>query len=37
MDKIEVNPETLQLTVGPGARFLNIHRELEHQALPFLA
>jgi glutamate synthase domain-containing protein 2/FAD/FMN-containing dehydrogenase/glutamate synthase domain-containing protein 3/ferredoxin len=33
MDTIEVNPEALQLTVGPGARFLDIHRELEHHSL----
>ena len=33
MDTIEVNPEALQLTVGPGARFLDIHRELEHHGL----
>jgi glutamate synthase domain-containing protein 2/FAD/FMN-containing dehydrogenase/ferredoxin len=29
MDTIEVNPETLQLTVGPGARFLDIQKKLE--------
>src|SRR3972149_3752759 len=28
MDTIEVDPEALQLTIGPGARFLDIHREL---------
>jgi glutamate synthase domain-containing protein 2/FAD/FMN-containing dehydrogenase/glutamate synthase domain-containing protein 3/ferredoxin len=33
MDTIEVNPGTLQLTVGPGARFLDIQRELEHYGL----
>ncbi len=33
MSDIDVNPETLQLTVGPGARFLDIQRELEHYGL----
>jgi len=33
MDTIEVNPGTFQLTVGPGARFLDIQRELEHYGL----
>jgi glutamate synthase domain-containing protein 2/FAD/FMN-containing dehydrogenase/ferredoxin len=37
MDTIEVNPETLQLTVGPGARFLDIHRELERKGLTLLS
>ncbi len=37
MDTIEVNPETLQLTVGPGARFLDIHRELERHGLTLLS
>ena len=36
MDKIEVNRETLQLTVGPGARFLDIGRELERHDLILL-
>jgi glutamate synthase domain-containing protein 2/FAD/FMN-containing dehydrogenase/glutamate synthase domain-containing protein 3/ferredoxin len=37
MDMIEVNSETLQLTVGPGARFLDIHRELERHGLTLLS
>jgi glutamate synthase domain-containing protein 2/FAD/FMN-containing dehydrogenase/glutamate synthase domain-containing protein 3/ferredoxin len=37
MDTIEVNPEALQLTVGPGARFLDIHRELGHHGLTLLS
>jgi glutamate synthase domain-containing protein 2/FAD/FMN-containing dehydrogenase/glutamate synthase domain-containing protein 3/glutamate synthase domain-containing protein 1/ferredoxin len=37
MDTIEVNPEVLQLTVGPGARFLDVHRELEHHGLTLLS
>ena len=37
MDTIEVNPEALQLTVGPGARFLDIHRELERHGLTLLS
>ena len=37
MDSIEVNPETKQLTVGPGARFLDIHRELERHGLTLLS
>jgi glutamate synthase domain-containing protein 2/FAD/FMN-containing dehydrogenase/glutamate synthase domain-containing protein 3/ferredoxin/glutamate synthase domain-containing protein 1 len=37
MDTIEVNPETFQLTVGPGARFLDIHRELERHDLTLLS
>ena len=36
MDTIEVNPEALQVTVGPGARFLDIGRELEHHGLTLL-
>ena len=28
MDTMEIDPETRQLTVGPGTRFLDIHREL---------
>ena len=37
MDTIEVNPEASQLTVGPGARFLDIHRELERYGLTLLS
>ena len=37
MDKIEVNPEAFQLTVGPGARFLDIHRVLERYGLTLLS
>ena len=37
MDTIEVNPEAMQLTVGPGARFLDIHRELERHGLTLLS
>jgi glycolate dehydrogenase FAD-linked subunit len=37
MDTIEVNSETLQLTVGPGARFLDIHRELDRHGLTLLS
>ena len=37
MDTIEVNPEALQITVGPGARFLDIGRELERQGLTLLS
>jgi glutamate synthase domain-containing protein 2/FAD/FMN-containing dehydrogenase/glutamate synthase domain-containing protein 3/ferredoxin/glutamate synthase domain-containing protein 1 len=37
MDTIEVDSEALQLTVGPGARFLDIHRELEHHGLTLLS
>jgi len=37
MDTIEVDSETLQLTVGPGARFLDIHRELERHGLTLLS
>src|SRR4030065_392739 len=33
MDTVDVNPGTLELTVGPGARFLDIQRELEHYGL----
>src|SRR4030042_547437 len=33
MDTIEVNPEAHRLTVGPGARFLDIHRGLDNQDL----
>jgi glutamate synthase domain-containing protein 2/FAD/FMN-containing dehydrogenase/glutamate synthase domain-containing protein 3/ferredoxin len=37
MDTIEANPEALELTVGPGARFLDIHRELERHGLTLLS
>ena len=37
MDTIEVNPEVLQLTVGPGARFLDISRELDRHGLTLLS
>ncbi len=37
MDAIEVDPEARQLTVGPGARFLDIHRELERHGLTLLS
>jgi len=37
MDKIEVNPDVPELTVGPGARFLDIHRELERHCLTLLS
>jgi glutamate synthase domain-containing protein 2/FAD/FMN-containing dehydrogenase/glutamate synthase domain-containing protein 3/ferredoxin len=37
MNKIEVNPEALQLEVGPGARFLDIHQELERHGLSLLS
>jgi glutamate synthase domain-containing protein 2/FAD/FMN-containing dehydrogenase/glutamate synthase domain-containing protein 3/ferredoxin len=37
MDKIEVNPDALELTVGPGARFLDIHRELERHGFTLLS
>jgi glutamate synthase domain-containing protein 2/FAD/FMN-containing dehydrogenase/ferredoxin/glutamate synthase domain-containing protein 3 len=36
MDAIEVNADALQLTVGPGARFLNIEQELERRGLTLL-
>ena len=36
MDTIEVNSEAFQLTVGPGARFLDIGRELERHGLILL-
>jgi glutamate synthase domain-containing protein 2/FAD/FMN-containing dehydrogenase/ferredoxin len=36
MDTIEVDPETLQLTVGSGARFADIHQELECHGLTLL-
>jgi len=37
MDTVEVNPEALQVTVGPGARFLDIGRELERHGLTLLS
>jgi glutamate synthase domain-containing protein 2/FAD/FMN-containing dehydrogenase/glutamate synthase domain-containing protein 3/ferredoxin len=37
MDIIEVDPDALQVTVGPGARFLDIHRELERHGLTLLS
>ena len=37
MNTIQVNPEAFQLAVGPGARFLDIHRELEHHNLTLLS
>jgi glutamate synthase domain-containing protein 2/FAD/FMN-containing dehydrogenase/glutamate synthase domain-containing protein 3/ferredoxin len=37
MDTIEVHSEALQLTVGPGTRFLDIHRELERHGLTLLS
>jgi glutamate synthase domain-containing protein 2/FAD/FMN-containing dehydrogenase/ferredoxin/glutamate synthase domain-containing protein 1 len=37
MDTIEIDPEKSQLTVGPGARFLDIHRELERYGLTLLS
>ncbi|MGD0916967.1 MAG: FAD-binding protein, partial [Thermodesulfobacteriota bacterium] len=37
MDTIQVDPDVLQLTVGPGARFLDIHRELERHGLTLLS
>jgi len=36
MDTIEVDPGTLQVTVGPGARFADIHAELERHGLTLL-
>jgi len=36
MDTIETNPEALQVTVGPGARFLDIGRQLERHGLTLL-
>ncbi len=33
MDSIEVDPKTLQVTVGPGARFLDIQKKLEPHGL----
>ena len=37
MDSIEVVPETMQITVGPGARFLDIHRVLKKHDLALLS
>jgi FAD/FMN-containing dehydrogenase len=37
MDRIEINPEALHLTVGPGARFLDISRELDRHGLTLLS
>jgi glutamate synthase domain-containing protein 2/FAD/FMN-containing dehydrogenase/glutamate synthase domain-containing protein 3/ferredoxin len=37
MDTIQVNPDAFQLTVGPGARFLDIHRELDRHGLTLLS
>ena len=36
MDTIEVDPEALRLTIGPGARFADIHTELERHGLTLL-
>ncbi len=36
MDTIEVDPEALQITVGPGARFTDIHAKLDSQNLTLL-
>lgn len=36
MDTIEIDPEGLRLTVGPGARFSDIHRELDFHGLSLL-
>jgi glutamate synthase domain-containing protein 2/FAD/FMN-containing dehydrogenase/ferredoxin len=37
MNTIEVNPTTLEVTVGPGARFSDIHQELELYDLALLS
>ena len=37
MDTIQVDSDALQLTVGPGARFLDIHRELDRHGLTLLS
>ena len=37
MDTLEVNPSNQQLTVGPGARFIDIHRELDRHGLTLLS
>ncbi|MCX5819302.1 MAG: FAD-binding oxidoreductase, partial [Deltaproteobacteria bacterium] len=37
MDAISVHPESLQVTLGPGARFLSIGRELERSGLTLLS
>ncbi len=36
MDTIQIDPDALRVTVGPGARFLDIHRELERHGLALL-
>ena len=37
MDTIEVNAEAAELSVGPGARFLDIHRVLKKHGLALLS
>ncbi len=37
MDTIQVDSDALRVTVGPGARFLDIHRELERHGLTLLS
>ena len=37
MDSIKVDPESLQVTLGPGARFLSIGLELERSGLTLLS
>ena len=37
MNDIEVNPESLELTVGPGARLFDISRELDRHGLALLS
>ncbi|MDP2972936.1 MAG: FAD-binding protein, partial [Deltaproteobacteria bacterium] len=37
MKTIEVNPATFEVTVGPGARFFDIHQELERHRLALLS
>ena len=37
MDSIEVDARSFQVTVGPGARFLDIGRKLEHHGLSLLS
>lgn len=37
MDRVEINPEALHVTVGPGARFLDISRELDRHSLTLLS
>ena len=36
MNAIEVDPEALQLTIGPGARFADIHEKLDRHGLTLL-